>query len=82
MPKQIINQAINTILINPDGTPTSEFFTLIEQLANLEILNDPGSPEGVVFAQFKTLYWDDTNSDLYFKSTNQDLNTGWVLIGP
>lgn len=80
MTKEIINQAINTRIINDNGTPTSEFFTLIELLTQLEIRNGDNTPEGIVAAKAKTLYWDDINFNLYFKTTNDNLNTGWKLI--
>jgi hypothetical protein len=39
-----------------------------------------GSPEGVVFAKQKRYYFDTVGEDLYFKTTNETLNTGWIQI--
>ena len=79
MAKELNNQSYGTAIVDDQGMPTIEFFTLLEGLVNLEILDDPGSPEGIVFARFKTLYIDTDNNDIYLKTTNDSLNTGWVL---
>lgn len=80
MPKQIINQTYGTAIVDSQGKPTIEFFTLIEALVNLEILDDEGNPEGEVFARFKTLYIDTLTDLVYVKTTNDSLDTGWVLV--
>lgn len=82
MPKSIQPQAIGQRFINPDGTPTSEFYTFYTLVAQLEVLDDENSPEGVVFAPYKAQYWDTVNEQLYFKTTTEKDNTGWILIGP
>ena len=79
MAKELINQSYGMAIVDEQGMPTVEFFTLLEGLVNLEILDDEGSPEGVVFARFKTLYINTDNNDLFIKVTNESLNTGWVL---
>ncbi len=80
MAKQIINQTQGTAIVDAQGMPTVEFFTLIEAVTNLEIINDEGAPEGVVNARFKSLYIDTLTNLVYIKTTNESLNTGWVLI--
>jgi len=78
MAKSINNQAFGTKLIN-SGVASTEFYTLLEALVNLEILDGKGSPEGLVFARFKVQYLDTLTNDLYIKTTNNNVNTGWVL---
>ena len=80
MAKQINNQTFGTAIVDSQGRPTVEFFTLIEALANLEIINDAGSPEGVLASRFKSLYIDTVTNFVYIKTTNESANTGWVLV--
>ena len=72
-------QSFGTKLINADGTPTSEFFTLLEGLVALETISGEGNPEGNGFAREKTRYWDELTNEIYFKTTGQNVSTGWVL---
>jgi len=83
--KQINNQTYGTAIVDNQGKPTVEFFTLLEALTNLEILDGEGTPEGVETGRFKSLYVDTDEvgngiNFLYFKSTIESQNTGWVLI--
>ena len=83
--KEINNQTFGTPIVDGQGRPTVEFFTLIEALTNLEILDNSGNPEGALKARFKTLYIDNDNvgtlaNFLYLKTTNESVDTGWVLI--
>ncbi|MCP5007233.1 MAG: hypothetical protein GY941_25330 [Planctomycetes bacterium] len=80
MAKQIINQTYGTAIVDAQGKPTVAFFTLLEQLTNLEIMDGAGSPEGEVKARFKSLYIDTDINYVYIKTTNDSLNTGWVLV--
>ena len=80
MSKQILGQAFGTAIVDGRGVPTVEFFTLLEQLTNLEIIDGKGSPEGAVKARFKSLYIDTDINFVYIKTTNDNLNTGWVAI--
>ena len=84
MPKILNNQTQSTAIVDKQGKPTIAFFTLLEGLVNLEILDGTGTPETSVKARFKTLYVDTTNApttvDVYFKSTNESVATGWVKI--
>ncbi len=80
MAKQIINQTYGTAIVDSQGKPTVEFFTLLEALVNLEILDGEGNPEGEVFARFKALYIDTLTNIIYVKTTNDSLDTGWVLV--
>lgn len=82
MAKQINNQTYGTAIVDKEGKPTTVFFTLLEALTNLEIIDGEGTPEAVVLARFKSLYIDVDTSDLYIKTTNTNLKTGWVKIGP
>ncbi len=80
MSKQILGQAFGTPIVDNRGIPTVEFYTLLEQLVNLEIIDGKDSPEGVVNARFKSLYIDTETSLVYIKTTNDNLNTGWVAV--
>lgn len=46
----------------------------------LEPIDGTGSPEGVVKAPQKKYYFDTAAGDLYFKTTDATLNTGWVQL--
>lgn len=80
MAKEINNQTYGTAIVDAQGMPTTTFFTLIEALVNLEILDDEGNPEAAVFARFKSLYIDTLTNMVYIKTTNESLDTGWVLV--
>ncbi len=77
--KEINNQTFGTAIVDKQGKPTTEFFTLLESLVNLEILDGEGSPEGVETGRFKSLYIDTLTNDLYIKTTIESDNTGWIL---
>ena len=50
----------------------------------LEIAEGNGTPEGVLLAEKKKLYFNLTGAAgtlVYIKTTNGDVNTGWVAIG-
>ena len=83
MPKILNNQTQSTAIVDKQGKPTIAFFTLLEGIVNLEILDGTGTPETFVKARFKTWYVDTANApatvDVYFKSTNESVATGWVL---
>lgn len=58
--------------------------SITEQVSSLVIMEGDGSPEGVVFANKKKQYYDNTGSAgsrLYIKTTANNLNTGWEVIG-
>jgi hypothetical protein len=56
----------------------------ISEMVNfLEIAEGAGSPEGVVFAAQKKLYFNTTGAAgtfIYIKTTDATVNTGWVNI--
>jgi len=84
MAKEIYNQPFGTTLIR-DGKPTTEFFTLLDQLVSLETQEGEGSPELVLDAPRKTRYWDTLTNDFYFKTTSEGTTNamgqpiGWIL---
>lgn len=80
MAKELINQTYGTAIVDAGGMPTTAFFTLLEGLVNLEILDAEGAPEGIVNSRFKSLYIDTLTNFVYIKTTNESLNTGWVLV--
>lgn len=46
----------------------------------LEPIDGTGSPEGVVKAPQKKYYFDTAAGELYFKTTDSTLDTGWVQL--
>lgn len=85
MAKEILNQTYGTTLVDKQGKPTVEFYTLLSQLVNLEIIEGEGTPELVLDAPRKSRYWDTLTNDFYFKTTNEGTRnaagepTGWIL---
>lgn len=43
-------------------------------------IDGTGSPEGLVKAAQKRYYFDTVGQDLYFKTTDISLNTGWIQL--
>ena len=43
-------------------------------------IDGAGSPEGVIKAAQKSYYFDTVAQELYFKTTDSTLNTGWILL--
>lgn len=76
-------------IIDASGVPTIDLMApwmeAISNLVNfLEIAEGIGSPESVVFAERKKLYFNTTGAAgtlVYIKSTDGTLSTGWVAIG-
>ena len=46
----------------------------------LEPIDGSGSPEGVVKAPQKKYYFDTAGGELWFKTTDSTLDTGWVQL--
>lgn len=80
MAKQILNQTYGTNIVDKNGRPTTEFFTLLESLVGLEIIDGKGTPEGQVKARFKSLYIDVDTSVVYIKTTKESEINGWVNV--
>lgn len=51
-----------------------------ERLNFLEPLEGSGSPEGVVTARRFKQYFDTVGEDMYTKTTDESVNTGWKII--
>jgi hypothetical protein len=75
-------------IIRKDGLAEREMLAWMQAVTlaikELEIIEGDGSPEGVVFASKKKQYYDNTGSPgsrLYIKTTANNLDTGWELIG-
>lgn len=76
-------------IIDAAGVPTIDrmapWMEAISNLVNfLDISEGNGSPESVVFAERKKLYFNLTGAAgtfVYIKTTDGTLNTGWVAIG-
>lgn len=72
--------------IDKDGRPTERAASYIEETTRQvnanTVLSGTGSPEGVLDANPKSLYMDETGTAgniLYIKQTGVS-NTGWVLV--
>jgi hypothetical protein len=75
-------------LINDNKTARDDFQGWIDsittRLNNFDFIEGDGSPEGVVFAEKKTRYFNNTGGAgtlMYVKNTDSSLNVGWVNIG-
>lgn len=85
--KAVIPNVITPIVRN-DGIAAQTMRAWMESVTQaLEVLDmseGAGSPEGVVFAKKKKLYFNTAGSSgtfVYLKTTDDNLNTGWVAIG-
>lgn len=67
-----------------DGVPEDRFIGWIEEVTKAINLLTPidgnGPPEGVLKAKQKSYYFDVAAQELYFKTTDETLNTGWVQL--
>lgn len=54
--------------------------SVTDMLNLLEPINGSGSPEGVLKKKQKQYYFDTVGAQLWFKTTNETLNTGWVQL--
>lgn len=67
-----------------NGIPMDRFIGWIEEVTKtinaLTPIDGIGSPEGVLKARQKSYYFDTAAQELYFKTTDETLNTGWVLL--
>lgn len=67
-----------------DGLAEDRFIGWIESvtalLNKLDIQDGIVTPNGAVFAAQKKYYFDTVLGELWFKTTNELLNTGWVQI--
>ena len=84
MSKLINPTEVNIPIVDANGKPTQAFYQLINDLSGLELLDGEGNPEGVLKAGKKAQYYDisgTTGSILYIKTTDLNLDTGWVLVG-
>lgn len=72
-----------TIPVSQRGIMENRFANWTEETTNrinLMIVEGSGSPENVVNARRLTLYYDQTNENLYIKSTDLGDSTGWKLV--
>lgn len=71
-------------IANSQGVASDRFIGWIESVTTLlnalDVSEGAATPEGVVFAAQKKLYFDTVGSVLYFKTTDITLNTGWVAL--
>lgn len=74
----------DSAITDSNGVPMSIFFGWMLSISKaIDLLNPidgTGSPEGVVKAPQKSYFFDTVGEDLYFKTTNETLNTGWVQL--
>jgi hypothetical protein len=80
MSKRITVQPPSTPIVDRNGVPTIEFFTLIERLTQLEIRSGADVPNGNFAAQEKTIYWQTGANTLWLKTTGVTNKAGWVQI--
>ena len=67
-----------------DGVAQDRFLGWVMEVTKainlLTPIDGTGSPEGVVKAPQKAYFFDSTTLALYFKTTNETLDTGWVEL--
>jgi hypothetical protein len=75
-------------IVKDNATASDQYQGWIDSVTNLlnalEVIEGAGSPEGVVYADKKKLYFNTTGGAgtlIYLKSTAKTLNTGWVAVG-
>lgn len=70
--------------ISYSGMPSDRFIGWMQEVTKainlLTPIDGTGSPEGVLKAGQKSYYFDIAAQELYFKTTDSTLNTGWVLL--
>ena len=70
-------------IVDERGLMMPRFQGWVQSVTALLNLLDPiegvGSPEGVVFADRRKFYID-TGGQLYYKTTEINLNTGWIAL--
>lgn len=75
-------------IVDSSGVPTIDRMApWMDEICNLvnflEIAEGSGSPEGVIFAEKKKLYFNNAGASgtlVYIKTTDGTVNTGWVNI--
>lgn len=71
-------------IVRKDSTGEDIFNGWIESVTRalnfLEPIEGTVSPEGVVKAPQKKYYFDTAAGELYFKTTDETLDTGWVQL--
>lgn len=85
--KTVIPNIITPIVRN-DGIAAQTMRAWMESVTqvveSLDMTEGAGSPDGVVFAKKKKLYFNTAGSVgtfVYLKTTDDNLSTGWVAIG-
>jgi hypothetical protein len=71
-------------IVTPQRLGENEFIgwiqSVTELLNKLEIQDGLVSPNGIVFAPKKKYYFDTVLGQLWFKTTPETLNTGWIQL--
>jgi len=71
-------------IVNSQRLGENEFIGWIQSVTDLlnklEIQDGTITPNGAVFAAQKKYYFDAELGELWFKTTDETLNTGWVQI--
>ncbi len=68
-------------IVRKDGTAEDQMAGWMRAVTNaLNMIDGLGSPEGVVFAEPKSFYFDTVGLNLWVKTTAETLNTGWKIL--
>jgi hypothetical protein len=71
-------------IVNAQRLGENEFIGWVQSVTDLlnklDIQDGVVAPEGVVFAKQKKYYFDTVLGELWFKTTNELVNTGWVQL--
>lgn len=72
-------------IVDENGLMHPRFQGWVQSVTALLNLLDPiegiGTPEGSLFADKKKIYIDTAAANIYYKTTDKTLNTGWILLG-
>jgi hypothetical protein len=72
-------------IVRKDATAESQMEGWMREVSDrvnaMEIQDGTDTPNGNVFASAKTFYLDTALGELWFKTTDETLDTGWVQLG-
>lgn len=70
-------------IVDENGRPTAQFFQWLQLVTKLDPIFGDGTPEAVIEARVKRLYFDTTANTLYIKKANAilgDRTKGWQAV--
>lgn len=81
----IVPPSLAQPLVRSDGTADNQMEGWMREVSDrvnaMEIIDGTVTPNGAVFAPQKVQYFDSALGELWFKTTDETLNTGWIKLG-